>query len=197
MPTVAVPGKPILETVIMAKEHAKLDKVIELIETAMKTGAAEAELRETQRQKAEAELEGFKDSYARALKEHKESDKNSIDILQKADGIAENELKGHPLVTRLNKLLAILKKIPRDGQYDDLNKAVNALEDWDVKLEKTDMPKKAIKHLQQAKVVLSARQAVVVKLSDEYSKVYGAAMKDLETVKDPDVKKRLKALLGP
>src|SRR5262245_16945870 len=79
--------------VIMADVNlADLDKAVKLVETAMKTDAKNAKLREQQRAKAEAALEAFKDNYAKSGREGNATKKQILTDLEKAVGIAENEL---------------------------------------------------------------------------------------------------------
>jgi hypothetical protein len=184
--------------VVMAKpiEPADLDKAVKLVETAMKTDAKKAKLREEQRAKAEAALEAFNDNYAARTKELIAKRKHRVSDLEKAVGIAEHELaKDHPLTAKLNDLIDKAKKIPFDPRYEEMDKAIHALEDWDVELEKTDQPKKAITLIEKTKVALDSASADKRKAADEYMKVAEAARKDLEAVEDADVKKELSTIL--
>jgi hypothetical protein len=179
----------------MEIEHAKLKKVKGLIETAMKTNVAKSKLRETLRKKAEAELDAFKDSYAEVLKYYEKAGEENAEVWQQANGIAEKVLiKDHSFMARVNDMVAINKKLLLDGQYDDLDKAIDALEDWEVTNAKTDVPKKAIKHLEQATDVLSAQQAEIEKIGEEHTKGYAEVVKAFFPVEDAE--KEIKDLLG-
>jgi hypothetical protein len=183
----------------MAKpvDPAELDKVSKSVDTAMKMDTKNAKKRDDARKKALGELEAFKKNYAERLKELKASDRKTIEILQKADGIGENELdKDHPMKKNIDDLIAKAKKVNRDSNYADMEDAIATLNDWDVELEKVDMPKKAIQQLKKAKDALQADKDATGAQVDEYSKALDKAYKDLDTVEDPDVKKRLKAIFS-
>jgi len=182
----------------MAKpiEPAELDKAAKLVETAMKTEAKKAKQREEQRKKAEDALEAFKDNYAARTKEMVAKKKHTVTDLEKAVGVAEHELaKDHPLVAKLNDLIDKAKKVPYEPRYDELDKAIHALEDWDVAVEKTDQPKKAITQIGKTKEAIDSALADIKKAVDDYMKVAEAAKKDLGDVEDADVKKELTAIL--
>jgi hypothetical protein len=172
-----------------------LDKISKSVDTAMKLDAKKAKQREEQRKKSLSDLEGFKKNYAERQKELKADDKRIVDLLEKAVGIAEHELpKGHPLVADLNTLIDQNKKVPRDTHYEEMDKAIDALDDWDTSLEKLDLPKQAIASLKKTKEVLASAHSDLEKVTAVYEKALSQAVKDLETVEDPDVKKRLKAI---
>ena len=182
----------------MAKpiDLADLDKAVKLVETAMKTEAKNAKLREQQRAKAEAALEAFNDNYAARTKEMIIKVDGLVTEYEKAVGIAQRELpKDHPLTKKLNEIIDLLKKINYERRVEDLNKATQAVEDWDVSKEKTDQPKKAISLIEKAKAAIDAAKTEIDKASDEYNKETKAAKKELEAVEDPDVKKKLAAVL--
>ena len=182
----------------MAKsiDLADLDKAVKLVETAMKTEAKKAKLREEQRKKAEDALEAFNDNYAALSKDAITSRKRSVIDLEKALGVTERELaKGHPLTAKLNDLINQAKKIPYDPRYAELDKAIHALEDWDVVLENTDQPKLAIKLIEKAKAALESAKTEVTKAVDAYYELAQAVKKDLEGVKDPDLRKELTKVL--
>jgi tetratricopeptide (TPR) repeat protein len=182
----------------MAKpiDTGDLDKAIKLVETAMKTEAKNAKLREQQRAKAEAALEAFNDNYAARTKETIARVDVLVTEYEKAVGIAQRELpKDHPLTTKLNGLIDLLKKIDYDRRIDELNKAIQAVEDWNVALEKTDQPKKAINLIEKSKAAIDSAKAEITKASGEYNKGAIAAKKDLDAVEDADVRKKLAAVL--
>jgi len=181
----------------MAKlvDLADLDKAVKLVETAMKTDAKKAKQREAQRKKAEAALEAFNDNYAAHSKEAIAARRKAVTDLEKAVGIAEHELANHPLVAKLNELIDKAKKIPYAPRYDELDKAIHALEDWDIALEKTDQPKLAIKLIEKTKVALESVKTDVTKAIEEYIKGAEAAKKDLTDVEDADIKKELTTIL--
>jgi hypothetical protein len=182
----------------MAKpvDTADLDKAAKLVETAMKTEAKNAKLREQQRAKAEAALEAFNDNYAVRTKEKIAKVDLLVTDLEKAVGIAQRELpKDHPLTAKLNGLIDLLKKIDYDRRVDELNKAIQAVEDWNVALEKTDQPKKAITLIEKSKAAIDSAKTEISKASDKYNEGAKAAKKDLEAVEDADVKKKLAAVL--
>lgn len=182
----------------MAKpiDLADLDKAVKLVETAMKTDAKKAKQREEQRKKAEAALEAFNDNYAARFKEAIAKKKRRVSDLEKAVGIAEHELaKDHPLTAKLKDLIDKGKKIPYDPRYDEMDKAIHALEDWDVELEKTDPPKQAIKLIEKTKAAIDSALTEIKKAADAYMKVAETARKDLEAVEDADVKKELSTIL--
>ena len=175
---------------------ADLDKAAKLVETAMKTEAKKAKQREEQRKKAEAALEAFNDHYAARSKDAITSRKRSVIDLEKAVGVTERELgKTHPLTAKLNDLIDKANKIPYDSRYAELDKAIHALEDWDVVLENTDQPKLAIKLIEKAKAALESHKTEVTKAYDAYYAVAEAAKKDLGDVKDPDLRKELTKVL--
>jgi hypothetical protein len=177
-------------------DPADLDKIIKLVETAMKTEAKQAKLREQQRKKAEAALEAFKDNYAEYNKETIARVKGYTSDLKKAVGIAQRDLpKDHPLTKKLNDMIDLVAKLNFDRKVDELNKAIVLIEDWDVALEKLDQPKKAISSIEGAKESINASIAAKIKATDEFNKIGEAARKDLESVDDPDVKKELAAIL--
>jgi exonuclease VII small subunit len=198
-PITALPGyNPFPWSVVMGKviDLADLDKAIKLVETAMKTDAKKAKLREEQRKKAEAALEAFNDNYAARSKDAITSRNRSVIDLEKAIGVTERELgKTHPLTTKLDDLINKAKRIPYDPRYAELDKAIHALEDWDVVLEKTDQPKLAIKLIETARAALETAKTEVTKAYDAYYKVAEAAKKDLEGVTDPDLRKELAKVL--
>jgi hypothetical protein len=182
----------------MAKpiDLADLDKAIKLVEAAMKTDAKKAKLREEQRKKAEDALEAFNDNYAARMKENIAKVKRTVTDLEKAVGIAQRELpKDHPLTKKLNGLIDLAKKVDYGRRDASLNRAIKMLEEWDVELEKTDEPKKAIAQIEVAKAAIDAARAAIKKSSDEYEKLAAAAKKDLNGVEDADVKKDLAVIL--
>ena len=182
----------------MAKpvDTADLDKAAKLVEVAMKTEAKNAKVREQQRAKAEAALEAFKDNYAARSKESTAKKKRLLADMEKAVGIAENELdKDHPLTAKLRDLIAKGKKIVYEPRYDELDKAIHALENWDVELEKLDQPKLAIKLIGNTKTALDTLFNDRSKEIDEWLSLGKAARKDLDDVEDPDIKKQLSAIL--
>jgi hypothetical protein len=175
---------------------ADLDKAIKLIETAMKTESKNAKLREQQRKKAEDALETFLDNYSARTKEILSKTKRHLLDLEKARGVAESELeKDHPLTAKLIDLINKVKKVPYEPHYDELDKAIRALENWDVESEKLDQPKQAVKHVENFKGVHKSDEAAIGKAADEYAKVAEAARKDLDAVEDADVKKELAKIL--
>jgi hypothetical protein len=182
----------------MAKhvELADLDKAIKLVEVAMKTETKKAKLREEQRKKAEDALEAFVDGFAARNKEVIATIKRLTSDLEKGVGVAQRELpKDHPLTKKLNDLIDLLKGINTTRRDDELNKAIRTIEDWDVALEKLDEPKKAISLIEKAKAVIEAAKTERAKIQAEYVKIAAAALKDLESVEDADVKKELAAIL--
>ena len=175
---------------------ADLDKVVKLVETAMKTEAKNAKLREQQRVKAEAALEAFKDNFAARHKEGIARQKDYVTDLAKAVGIAAHLLtKGHPLTAKLNVLIDELKKINFEPRFDELNKAINAIESWDVTSDKTDPPKLAIKLIGNTKTAIDSGIAERKKALGAWRTLADAAKKDLDAVDDPDVKKDLTKIL--
>ena len=175
---------------------ADLDKAIKLIETAMKTESKNAKLREQQRKKAEGALEAFLDNYSTRTKEIVAKAKRHLTDLEKARGVAESELdKGYPLTAKLIDLIGKVKKIPYEPHYEELDKAIRALENWDVESEKLDHPKQAIKHVENFKAVDKADDTAIAKAIEEATKVANAARKDLDAVEDADVKKELSKIL--
>jgi hypothetical protein len=175
---------------------ADLDKAIKLIETAMKTESKNGKLREQQRKKAEGALEAFLDNYSARTKELVAKKKRHQTDLEKARGVAESELdKDHALTAKLIGLIDIAKKVPYDPHYEELDKAIRALENWDVETEKLDLPKQAIKHVENFKAVDKSDEAAIEKSIEEYAKAATAAKKDLDAVEDADVKKELSKIL--
>jgi hypothetical protein len=193
----ACPDRPLLEILVMAHlDPADLDKMAKLLETAMKTDVKKAKQREELRKKALSQLQQFKHNYAASYKSSRAAEKKIAEDVEKAVGIAEHELqKGHPLVAHLNEAIGKLKAIPLNTDYAQLDKAMDAVEDWDVAVEKNDLPKNAIKYLNGAKADYTSELSAIDKAVDEYAKLMSAAKKDLETVDDLDVKKELKELL--
>jgi hypothetical protein len=175
---------------------ADLDKAVKLVETAMKTDAKNAKLREQQRAKAEAALEAFKDNYAKSGREGNATKKQILTDLEKAVGIAENELdEDHPLIAKLRELITKGKQVSYEPDYTELDKTIHALENWDVKLEKTDQPKLAIKLIGTTKTAIDSEIKTRDKTIEEWLSLSKAARKDLEDVDDPDVKKVLTEIL--
>jgi hypothetical protein len=192
-----LPDRLFLEIIVMAQlEPDDLDKVVKLLETAMKTDAKKAKQREELRKKALSQLEKFKHDYAANFKAARATEKKRTEELEEAVGIAEHELpKSHPLVAHLNDAIDKIKAIPLNSDYAQLDKAMDAVEDWDVAVEKNDVPKNAIKYLQAAKADYVSERSEIDKAIDEYAKLMSTAKSDLETVDDPDVKKKLKEIL--
>ena len=174
-----------------------LGKVVKLLETAMKTDVKKDRQREDLRKKALSQLQTFKHTYAASFKATRAAERKVAEDLEKAVGVAEHELQnGHPLVAHLNGAIDKLKAIPLKTDYAQLDKAMDAVEDWDVKVEKNDVPKNAIKYLQAAKTDYASERSDIDKALDEYAKSIAAAKKDLEAVDDADVKKELQEILA-
>lgn len=181
----------------MAKpvDRSDLEKISKAIEAAMKLDAKQAKKREDQRKKALADLEGFKKNYAERRKELKAGDRKTLEGLERADGIAENELpEDHPVRADIDDCIQKVKAVGRDTIYTDMDKAIDALDDWDTSLEKQDLPKQAIASLKKSKDALDADHDAVDKAVEAYEKALAKAVKDLDSIEDPDVKKRLKAI---
>jgi len=173
-----------------------LDKATKLLETAMKLDAKKSKQREDSRKKALSQLQQFKHDYAASYKESRAGERKTAERLEEAVGIAEHELQnGHPLVAHLNDAIGQLKAIPLNTDYAQLDKAMDAVEDWDVAVEKNDVPKNAIKYLQAAKADYTSERSEIDKAIDQYGKLMTVARKDLEAVDDPDLKKKLKEII--
>jgi hypothetical protein len=174
----------------------ELDKVAQLLETAMKTDTKRAKQREEMRKKALSQLENAKRSYGERCKKGKATVRQIAADFEKAVSIAEHDLpRGHPLVAHLNDAIVKLKSVPFDTDYAQLDKAIDAIEDWDVAYEKDDLPKKAIQFVQAAKADSVKRSSNYNKAKDAHEKLLPAIKSDLERVEDADVKKQLKTLL--
>src|SRR5262245_40105538 len=186
-----------LEAIIMAQTLIdELDKVAQLLETAIKTETSKAKEREAMRKKALSQLVNAKRSYGERCKKGKAIMRQIAADFDKAVSIAEHDLpRGHPLVAHLNDAIVKLKAVPFDTDYAQLDKAIDAIEDWDVAYEKDDLPKKAIQFVQAAKADSAKRSSNYNKAKDAHEKLLPAIKSDLERVEDADVKKQLKTLL--
>jgi len=174
----------------------ELDKVAQLLETAIKTETSKAKEREAMRKKALSQLVNAKRSYGERCKKGKATMRQIAADFDKAVNIAENKLpRGHPLVAHLNDAIVKLKAVSFDTDYAQLDKAIDAIEDWDVAYEKDDLPKKAIQFVQAAKADSAKRSSNYNKAKDEHEKLLPAIKSDLERVEDANVKKQLKTLL--
>jgi len=173
-----------------------LDTVAKLLETAMKTDVKKAKQREDVRTKAISQLEEFKRIYAAAFRSVNARERKVVENLEKGAGIAEHELpRDHPLVGHLNDAIEKAKAVPYNTDYANLDKAIDSLEDWDVSVEKDSLPKKAIVYLRAAKLAYESEGAEITKAKERYDKVLAALKKDLETLDDPDLKKKLREAL--
>jgi hypothetical protein len=173
-----------------------VNDVVKLIEATMKTQVSNVKEREELRKKILRNMQEYKDRIAAANRQSKATNDRRIEALEKAVGIAQHELKrGHPLVAHLDKAIDLFQAVARPVPYGSLDKAMDAVEDWDVASENNASLKNASKYLQEEDKLFVSASAGIEKREQAAKAMVSTCVKDLQSVDNPDVKRKVQVFI--